>query len=361
MTKENNVNPDDMVKQRTYAQYRVDNIFNLIEQFRTFQLCDMFFYRGHADEKWTLESSYDRYKKIKGPPPGVFFSKNYSCDSVLFQGELAAIKYELATNDSFRNTRHPKIEVLSEMQHYGSSTRFLDVTESLGVALFFAIAGNSGKNNAAIWAINKNVLLRNFIHAKNSFTPPSDKKDYCFFNPRTKKEFHINELHLYHINSYEFELDFNEQFCDYAELIIGNNDVINPSSGSLYCTVYPGVFPVRPTIFNERLHAQNGLFLLQQSLEYSFMDNLLGTLNISFSDFEKDVSLSDSNMIDITNETDIIRIFNTALVKFIIPPDEFKNFETVLKTMNVNYKTLFPDKYGIIKTAEKKYFPVFYF
>ena len=341
---------DDRYKQRTYAQYRVDNVFNLIEQFRSFQLFDMFFYRGHADAKWELESSYDRYKKIKGPPPGVFFSKNYSCDSALFQGELAAIKYALATNDSFRNTRHPKIEILSEMQHYGSSTRFLDVTESLGVALFFAMAGNSGKNDVAIWAINKNVLLRNFIHAENSFTPPDDKKDY-FFNPRTKKEFHIDVFHLCHINSYEFEIDFNEQLCDYAEYIIGNNDVINPPDRKLYCTVYPGVFPIRPTVFNERLHAQNGLFLLQQSLEYSFMNNLLNTLNISLSEFEKDVS--SSYLLDITEEDDIARFFNTALVKFVIPPTEFKNCETVLKTMNVNYKTLFPDKYGIIKSAEK--------
>lgn len=350
---------DDRYKQRTYVQYRVDSIFNLIEQFRTFQLVDMFFYRGHADEKWNLESSYDRYKKLKGPPPGVFFSKNYSCDSALFQGELAAIKYDLANNDSFRNTRHPKIEVLSEMQHYGSSTRFLDVTESLGVALFFAIAGNHGRNNAAIWAINKNVLLRNFIHAEHSFTPPRDKKDYYYFNPRTKKEFHIDEFDLCHINSYEFEIDFNEQLCDYAEFIIGNKDVINPPGRFLYCTVYPGVFPIRPTIFNKRLHAQSGLFLLQQSLEQSFIDNLLGTLNISLSDFEKDVSSSD--MLDLTKETDIMRLYNTALVKFIIPSVEFKDCETVLKTMNANYKTLFPDKYGIIKTAEKKYFPVFYF
>ena len=359
MIKENNVNLEDRVIQQTYAQYRVDSIFNLLEQFRTFLLLDTFFYRGHADANWSLESSYDRYKKIKGPPPGKFFLENYSCDSALFQGELAAIKYYFATNDSFRNTRHPKIEVLSEMQHYGSSTRLLDVTESLGVALFFAIAGSPGKNDAAIWAINKSVLLRNFIHSKHSFTPPSDKERIYFYNPRTKKEVHIDEFDLFRINSYMFEIDHNEQFCDYAEFIIGNDDIINPPDKKLFCTVYPGVFPIRPTTFNKRLHAQNGLFLLQQSLEYSFMNNLLSTLNISFSEFEKIVSSSD--MLDISEEKQISRLINTALVKFIIPQTEFKNCETFLKSMNINYKSLFPDKYGIIKSAEKKYFPDFYF
>ena len=360
MTKDNMTNNlDDRSKQQTYAQYRVDSIFNLLEQFRSFVLLDSFFYRGHADANWSLESSYDRYKKIKGPPPGIHFSENYSCDSTLFQGELAAIKYNLATNDHFSSSRHPKVETLSEMQHYGSSTRLFDVTESLGVALFFAMAGNPGKNDAAIWAINKNVLLRNFMHAEHSFTPPNDRENYYFFNPRTKKEVYIDEFDLFRINSYVFEIDHNEQFCDYAEFIIGNNDVINPPDKKFYCTVYPGVFPIRPTIFNNRLHAQNGLFLLQQSLEYSFMNNLLSTLNISFSEFEEIVSSSD--MLDISKEKHISRLINTALVKFIIPQTEFKFCEIFLKSMNINYKSLFPDKYGIIKSAEKKYFPDYFF
>ncbi len=349
---------NDMLKTQIYAQFKIDNIFIFLKQFREHFLLDTFFYRGQANAEWGLKSSYERAKKKRGD---VLYNSAYCdnrCDTFLFRGELAAIKYYLATNDSFRNTRHPKIEVLSEMQHYGASTRLLDVTESFGVALFFALVGNDEKKDGAIWAINKRVLLDNFFLAKykkDSFTDSfAERKKYHLFNPHEKEiDIHPEELITARFSKNETEL--NEQLCFFAEELIGNNEVINPPKGFPYSTVYPGVFPVRPMIFNNRLHAQNGLFLLQQSLEYPFIDNLLKTLNISPIEFEKDVSSAETPNIS-SKEYDS-ELLNTALVKFIIPQSEFDSCKSILKSMNINYKSLFPDKYGIIKTAEKKYFP----
>ncbi len=345
---------NDMLKTQIYAQFRIDNIFTFLNRFRKFFLEDTFFYRGQANAEWDLESSYDRAKNKKGT---VLYDSAYCdnrCDTFLFRGELSAIKYYMATNDSFRNTRHPKIEVLSEMQHYGASTRLLDVTESFGVALFFALEGNDEKNDAAIWAINKSVLLNNFFLAEFKKIPVKRRKGYHLFNPHAKMEdIHLEEWVTARFSKNETVL--NEQLCVFAEELIGNKEVTTPPKHFPYSTVCPGVFPVQPMVFNNRLFAQNGLFLLQQSLEYPFLNNLLSTLNISLSNFKKVVSSADTpNMSGKEYDSELL---NTALVKFIIPRLEFNSCKSILKSMNINYKSLFPDKYGIIKTAEKKYFP----
>lgn len=354
MHKDQDIDIKKMLKMKTYAQFNVDDFFVFLKQFREFFLEDTFFYRGQADATWGLESSYERSKKSKG---NTLFTSDYldnQCDSFLFRGELSAIKYYLATNDSFRNSRHPKLEILSEMQHYGASTRLLDITESFGVALFFALAKNTKDKDAAVWAINKRLLFWNCLLAEYHNAPLQKKEKYYLFNPHDKKKtINLENIVVASFSKNEWEL--NELLCDFAEELIGNKDVIRPPDHYAYTTVYPGAFPVRPMFFNNRLCAQNGLFLLQQSLEHSFMENLLSTLNISPSEFEKDVSSADTpNISEAEYDSDLL---NTALVKFIIPQSEFKSCESVLKTMYINYKSLFPDKYGIIKNAEKKYFP----
>ena len=344
----------DILKTRTYAQFKIDNIFVFLKQFREFFLQDTFFYRGHANAEWGLRTSYDRYKENYGPSLVIPEYCDTACDRLLFQGELNAIHYYQAINDSFRDSRHPKIEVLSEMQHYGAATRLLDVTESFGVALFFAVAEKKNIDYAAIWAINKRILIDSFVLGEYVNHSSTKSKKYYMFNPRDKKQMNLMEKQL--LTSFSgIETGTNKEFCDYAECIIGNEEVINPPKGFPYSTVYPGVFPVRPMIFNNRLLAQNGLFLLQQSLEYSFLDNLLNTLNISPSEFKKEISSAETPNIS-SKEYDS-ELLNTALVKFIIPRSEFNSCKSILKSMNINYKSLFPDKYGIIKTAEKKYFP----
>ena len=345
---------NDMLKTQIYAQFRIDNIITFLNQFREFFLEDTFFYRGQANAEWGLESSYDRAKNRKG---SALYTSKYcdnKCDTFLFLGELAAIKYYLATNNSFHDTSHPKIEVLSEMQHYGASTRLLDVTESFGVALFFALEKNTGKTDAAIWAINKRVLFDNFVLAKYKNPPIKRNKGYHIFNPHRKiKDIPLEEILIARFSINERVL--NEQLCFFAEELIGNKEVINPPKHFSYTTVCPGVFPVRPMNFNNRILAQNGLFLLQQSLGYPFLNNLLSTLNISLSKYNKVVSSAETPIF-VGDKFDF-KLLNTALVKFIIPQSEFRSCKSILKSMNIDYKSLFPDKYGIIKTSEKYYFP----
>ena len=44
------------------------------------------------------------------------------------------------------------------MQHYGAPTRLLDCSDNPLVALYFAVANNTGKHDAAVWTIDPSWL-----------------------------------------------------------------------------------------------------------------------------------------------------------------------------------------------------------
>ena len=342
-----------------YAEFIIDDIFLFLKQFSYIFDIKYFLYRGHADANWALTSSYDRYKEkniSKWPDPRYF---NAQCDSFLFKGELAAINNFRAANKISYDTRHPKLEALSEMQHYGAVTRLLDVSESFGIALFFAIADNYDHEEAAIWAINRNFLNSWPALKPEQFAPPIDRdpNKYFIFNPRAETTLSFGSEFLFESFSY-VETSMNEHLCDFAEEIIGNKKVTSPPNKLSYSSVSPGVFPVRPSTFNNRILAQNGFFLFQQSLELSFMDNLLGILSlmlkISKIDFENYVNSADHPKI---SATDAVKVaLNSYLIKFIIPHSIFKDCYSVLSSMNINYASLFPDKVGLAKNSIRKYF-----
>ena len=117
-----------------------------------------FIFRGQGSAEWELSSSLERSIKKLYP---------YNIDTALYPLEEKELlkefkwKYPLYSNSQPENS--DDIEWLTIMQHYSAPTRLLDITNSLFVAVYFALADMSGKN-AAIWAINKHQINSDIFH-----------------------------------------------------------------------------------------------------------------------------------------------------------------------------------------------------
>lgn len=222
-------------------------------------------YRGQESADWKLESTFERAKTNVG--------------------DRKPWEYEAAILREFTRRAHhyipdlPKssdvLEWFSLMRHYGAPCRLLDFTYSLYVAAYFALKKATGENKtAAIWAINLSWLKEKFGRA---FPNENREGDFRFKKPQ----------------------DFYEHFLDFE----------NP---------HDFVAPVNPFRMNQKLTAQQGIFLCPGNIENSFMDNLI----------------SDSEGMD----ENIVKIPLSTSIK----SDVIKH----LWYMNMNSATLFPDLAG---------------
>lgn len=93
-------------------------------------LSDKFLFRGQEQGHWKLTTSYQRLaserKKLGFPIPR----------------EVEMIK-AFQSIRRFASRRHNLWDTIAKMQHYGVKTRMLDFTESMDVALFFALTRQS--------------------------------------------------------------------------------------------------------------------------------------------------------------------------------------------------------------------------
>lgn len=103
------------------------------------------FFRGHSRSDWKLLPAFARADKTKPGAAGLDvhqLENNVYFDFVTRAGEL------LTATDGW--------SVAFAMQHHGVPTRLLDWTETLAVALHFAIRGSDG--DAAVWVLNPFAL-----------------------------------------------------------------------------------------------------------------------------------------------------------------------------------------------------------
>ena len=119
------------------------DIFKLNQQYLS-----KFIYRGQADKEWGLSTSLERMIQRAYP--------NLTDKNVIPSQEKEMLKdfqwkYPLYSNkipDS-----EDSIEWLTIMQHYGSTTRLLDFSYSIFIALYMAVFDN--EKDGAVWAINR--------------------------------------------------------------------------------------------------------------------------------------------------------------------------------------------------------------
>jgi hypothetical protein len=125
------------------------------ELITTVQRRNMQLFRGHCDATWPLFPGLARYDW----PPGTTLADTEQ--SVYFD-------FVTRAGDLLPASADPWAHIFA-MQHFGLPTRLLDWTETLGVAIFFAL--KSGEGDAAVWMLNPYRLNQRTLNRRELIHP----------------------------------------------------------------------------------------------------------------------------------------------------------------------------------------------
>lgn len=277
-----------------------------------------FYFRGQANSEWDLSSSLERMiKSLYQREDSFDIPRAYELEML----EEFKRKYPL-----YEKHRIPaegdNIEWLSIMQHYGACTRLVDATESIFVALFMAIQNTLSCYDAAIWAINKNIL---------------NSKKYNLYRRTVDKKAPSISLRI----ADEFAYNYANSFI-----------------GSVYrrgeCPQQ--IIAIKPKMSNERLSIQQGLFLMPTDISVPFkynLDNYLPGAGFNRTDnhfnpieFSKFVEYSHDKRYKTHND-------NILMFKITIPNALKLGITKLLSQMNISSETLFPGLSGLSQSLNR--------
>lgn len=313
---------------------------------------DKWFYRGHSNELWKLQTGYERMvaknvlkwkfiKKIvkveKEPAPNTKIHQHIierlirdieGTEADCRNAEhLAISKFK---KDAFRYVHcSSDIEWLTVMQHYGAPTRLLDVTYSLFASLYFAFENDIyDKDGVAlpkcIWAFKQKPLWFNQPEIQKKYNK-DDMEEFC-------DEYYYDEFN-------------REDAC----LKMAQKAMVKITGcSSVEMDIQSGVIPIIPQMNIERISAQNGLFLFPLNLSEPFEENLRQTIEISK---EKYINPEKINLSTIFRKGSTI-LRDASLIKLVFDSQKCHSAEKVLRVANISSKNLFPDLIGIAKNVK---------
>ena len=277
--------------------YKLEDIFSLNKFFLS-----PFVFRGQSDSNWKLKTAIERLKEEY---------KSYATDTDYRTIEKWTLyeftrKFHLYSN--LKLALNEKFEWLSTMQHYGAPTRLLDFSDSIFIALYFAIIESSGESS--VWAINKHTLRDNlFREYKLLYKKGEALKD------------EINRAHI-----------------DFA-----NIQIAKPYSSTE--TLPTTVIPLDPILCSDRISKQQGLFLMPTNPKESFMKNLECAFSRTDSNFDEinfEELIKSSSQKEFRDDIQIIKIN--------IPQDNSNDIIRYLFQMNITAEVLFPGLEGLAKS-----------
>ncbi|MGA1871863.1 MAG: FRG domain-containing protein [bacterium] len=235
---------------------------------------DRWLYRGQDDYCWEIRSTFERNRESSG-----------KSDSWKYEATVVR-EFKRRAHLYLRNLPDDRdiLEWFSLLRHFGAPCRLVDVTYSFYVAIYFAIRSLGHKSTpAAIWAFDTKWLKNQWNKLFPDETVESHRGgDFRFKEPD----------------------DFRKHF-------------LNFNKTKLF------VAPANPFRQNERLTAQQGLFLCPGDISKSFMENLIPNPTNS-------------------HEKNVIRIPIMSSIK----PQAIQE----LRRMNISSATLFPDLGGFAES-----------
>jgi hypothetical protein len=260
-----------------------------------------FVFRGHACSTWTLTTSLER-RLAEAVSHKFPFNKEHW------------LLHEFRRRAQLYLDRLPESDVpfgwLALMQHHGCPTRLLDFTESLFVALYFAIT--DATDHAAIWAVNRIDLRNSATAALNVQLPAGSLSDSC-----------------------------NEALIEATSPYIGERQ--RPRH------VPSCVIPLEPTILSTRMSRQQGVFLMPLDINRTFGDNLRESGPTDDADWTDLPAVTLPQLLE-SNGMHLPPQQLPFAVKIVIPRRMHFRGREMLRRMNITAETLFGDADGLAKS-----------
>ena len=280
-------------------------------------------FRGQGDASWHLESLLYRCFGSIGDSAEI---------KAIETNAITAFKRE--AYDSPLCQRLNGVNILAVMQHYGSATRLLDFTYAPLTALFFAIEQRDTLLSKATSyceyhapqllqpqkALDDNVSVAVWAFQLRSVLGISDCNLDSALEKSTK-------------DAHRIVLTGPAKNCGSGDKNNGKGD--------------DGINVVMPKFGNERLSAQSGLFLMARNIGKPFEENLRVVLPNLAAITKEDCRRE--NISTITDWNTVIQKF--SVVKFVFPSTKVRELKTMLKSLHITYKTIYPDLMGIAKDA----------